>query len=162
MRFRPKALVRVLGGTVLVAALAASPGMAQGGGGTAVVDPVQGLQFGQLVPGMTLRVGPEEVGQRGELHVEGTGQYQVQFLLPEALVSLEGRTIPLVFGATDGILVRGTAGTAQVFDPRFGIGLSLTGGVRDARIFLGGTVEPAPGQASGMYLANITVLVARN
>jgi len=172
MRFRSMNPVRILGGAVFVSVFLMAPSGVQaqgnggggggGGGGQAAVDPVQSLRFGQLIPGAPTRVGPDEVGQRGELQVAGSGQYQVQFILPTALVSAAGATIPIEFGPVDGALVRGTAGALQLFDPNVGAGLSLTGGVREAQLFLGGTVRPAGNQAAGMYSANVTVLVARN
>lgn len=162
VRFRTGMLAVVLGGAVLVSAFASAPALAQGGGSEATVVPVQGLRFGPLIPGASSRIGTADVGQRGELQVEGSGQYQVQFILPEAMVSAGGATIRLDFGPSDAVVVRGTAGSPLVFDPQVGTSLSLTGNVREAQLFLGGTAFPSPNQAAGSYSANITVLVARN
>lgn len=162
MRFRPRMLARVLGGAVFVLALVPAPVLAQAGGNQATVAPVQGLQFGPLIPGSPSHIGTGDVGQRGELQVEGSGQYQIRFILPEALVSPQGATIPLQFGSTDAVVIRGTAGSEFVFDPKVGTSLSLTENVREAQLFLGGTALPSETQQAGMYSANITVLVARN
>jgi hypothetical protein len=170
MRFRFENPARIIGGAVFVWALLVSPpgvraqgaGGGAGGGGQAAVQPVQELQFGLLIPGAATRVSPDDVARRGELQVSGRGQYQIQFLLPAALVSAEGASIPVEFGPGDAGLVRGTAGSPQLFDPTLGAGVALTAGITEAQLFLGGTARPAADQAAGTYSATVTVLVARN
>ncbi len=170
MRFRFENPARIIGGAVFVSALLVSPpgayaqgvGGGAGGGGEATVQPVQGLEFGLLIPGTPMRVRPDDVGRRGELQVSGRGQYQVRFVLPASLVSAEGASIPVEFGPGDAAVVRGTAGSPQLFDPSVGAGVSLTAGISEAQLFLGGTARPAGNQAAGTYSASVTVLVARN
>lgn len=159
MRFR-EALVRVLLGAAFVILVGAGHAAAQVG--QANVQAVQGLQFGQLFPGSSTRVAPTDVGRRGEVQVEGQGVYQIQFILPRVLTSADGAMLPVTFGAADGVLIRGTAGAPESFDPNTGTSVSLTGGVQDAQIFLGGTASPGRTQAAGVYTANVTIVMARN
>lgn len=126
------------------------------------VAPVQDLAFGQLFPGIATRVGTGDVSRRGEVQLEGRGQYHIQFLLPEAMTSAGGTSLPLRFGAGDAALVRGSAGTPRTFDPTVGTTVSFSGGVLDAQVFLGGTADPDPDQTAGVYSATITILLARN
>lgn len=159
MRFR-EALVRVVLGAAF--AVLAGAGPATGQGAQANVVPVQGLQFGQLFPGISMRIAPSDVGRRGEVQVEGRGKYQIQFILPTALTTPDGATLPVTFGSADGVLIRGTAGAPESFDPNIGANVSFGGGVQDAQIFLGGTASPAQTQQSGVYTANVTIMMARN
>lgn len=160
MRVPTGALVRVVAGAALVVLAGAGPGSAQGA--EANVVPVQGLQFGQLFPGASTRVAPADVGRRGEVQVEGLGKYQIQFILPTELTAPSGATLPVTFGAADGVVVRGTAGSPESFDPNVGTTVVLLGGVSEAQIFLGGTASPGQDQAAGAYTANVTILMARN
>lgn len=158
---------RVIGRWALAPLLFLYPAVAQGqtpgrGPGQATVQPVQDLRFGRLIPGLVVRVGADDVGARAELEVEGRGRYQVQLILPRAMTSPAGATLPLTFGPADGAVVVGTAGTARPFDPTRGTSVTLTGGITSAQVFLGGTARPAPDQPAGVYTANITVLMARN
>jgi hypothetical protein len=125
------------------------------------VQPVQGLRFGVLIPGMVVTVDPGDVASRGELQVDGRGRFQVQLILPAAMDSPSGARLPLSFGAGDAVVVRGTAGSYEPFDPVVGTTLALTGGITTAQLFLGGTAVSAPDQASGVYTANVTILLAR-
>ncbi|MEJ2502017.1 MAG: hypothetical protein P8177_01690 [Gemmatimonadota bacterium] len=138
----------MLAGLALLALLSVAPAGAQGGPGQAIVQPVQGLRFGDVLPGVPVRVDPSDVGRRGELQLEGRGRYQVQLVLPAAMTSADGAQLPLSFSAGDAALVRGTTGAMEPFDPGMGTFLALTG--------------PAPDQPGGVYTANVTVLMARN
>ena len=160
MRNRTRLLGRIVGLTLTSAALAAPHRLAAQG--TAHVAPVQDLRFGQLFPGVPATVTPGDVAQRGELQVEGRGKYRIQFIVPAEMVSVGGATLPLRFGAGDGVLVRGSAGASQAFDPTMGAEVTFGGSIRDAQIFLGGTALPGAGQEAGAYTATITVLMARN
>lgn len=162
MRLRAGSLFRALVGAALVIAGGADPISAQGPAGQASVVTVQGLRFGELFPGSSTRVGPDDVAQRGEVQVEGRGNYQIQFILPDALVAPSGATLPVTFVAGDGVVIRGTAGSPESFDPNLGVAVALTGGVGDAQIFLGGTASPGQAQAAGTYSATVTILLARN
>lgn len=159
MRFRAE-LTKVVLGAALVVLGGTGPVTAQAG--QAMVTPVQGLQFGQLFPGSSTRIAPTDVGRRGEVQVEGRGGYQVHFILPTALTTLDGVTLPVTFNAADGVLIRGTAGAPESFDPNVGTTVSFTGGVQDAQIFLGGTASPTGTQQAGVYTANVTIMMARN
>ena len=152
---------RLLGRVALLSLLCAAPARAQRAPGHADVQPVQGLRFGALVPGMPVRIDPGDVGRRGELQLDGRGRYQLQLILPATMDSPAGARLPLQFGLGDAALVRGTAGTTELFDPLVGTTLQLTGGITTAQLFLGGTAIPASDQAAGIYSANVTILLAR-
>lgn len=152
---------RTLAGVALASVVTLAPVYADGQA-VAHVAPVRDLEFGQLFPGVTTRVLTPDVGRRGEVQLEGRGQYYVQFLLPEAMMSAEGATLPLRFGAGDAALVRGSAGTPLAFDPTVGTNVNFSGAVMDAQVFLGGTADPSADQTAGSYSATITILLARN
>lgn len=160
MRTVPK-FWRTLAGVALASVVTLAPVYADGQA-VAHVAPVRDLEFGQLFPGVATRVLTPDVGRRGEVQLEGRGQYHIQFLLPDAMTSAQGASLPLRFGAGDGALVRGSAGTPLAFDPTVGTNVTFSGAVTDAQVFLGGTADPSVDQTTGSYSATITILLARN
>src|SRR5690606_37217315 len=97
--------------------------------------------------------------QSAQLRVEGRGAYQVSFVLPTHLTSPAGHAIPLVFGATDGLLTIRHKVTA--FDPRTTLTFRIKPAEQDAQVNLGGTAQPAAGQAAGSYSATIVLMVVQ-
>lgn len=138
----------------------ALPGSGEAAGQTSfLLVPRQDLEFGPLTPGAPAVIAPTDVARRGEIRLEGEGTTVVIFTLPEALSGPGGARIPLVFAGTDGTWqIR----NRQVrFDPRQPVTIKLVPNAREARIFLGGTALPAPGQPAGRYTATVTVMTVQ-
>lgn len=122
------------------------------------------LVFGVLAAGTSANVGPQDPSA-GTLSVTGARgrEVSISFILPPQLddVNGSGATIPVSFGATDGVAnqVNSPAG-GSVFDPGVGfVGLleALTGNLF---VFLGGTVTTQATDAPGDYQGTVTMTVA--
>ena len=121
--------------------------------------PTQPLDFGRLAPGVPARVASTDVVGRGEVRLQGEGTTSVLFTLPDHLAGPGGARVPLVFAADDGLWqIR----NRQVrFDPAQPFTIRLNPNADEARIFLGGTALPAPGQPAGRYTATVTVMTVQ-
>jgi hypothetical protein len=139
--------------------LVASPGAAQGRGGTVQAIPVQGLRFGLLSAGAPSVVSPLDAGQRATLELAGSGHVTLTFELPAGLASRGGATLPLRFGPGDGRIVFARSSREIVFDPNQPVSFNLPQGLGSATVYLGGSAQPAPGQPPGEYTAAITVFL---
>lgn len=120
--------------------------------------PVQDLAFGLLQPGIPEVVLPTDAARRAHVNVTGQGDWIVTFTLPTALTSVEGVTLPLVFGPTDGYAGRNNSFT--LFDPNQPFTFRGQRN-RPFSIYLGGTADPAVNQASGTYSATIIIFIAQ-
>lgn len=145
----------------LAGVLATAPLAAQAGEGAPVVAvATQGLSFGPLIPGVPEAVSVRDAARRAEVVLEGQGTVDVMLVLPRALVSSGGGTIPLRFGAEDGALVATASGEPMLLDPHFSTRVRLTGGPAPARLLLGGTAVPAREQPAGQYSTTIVVIIS--
>jgi hypothetical protein len=130
-----------------------------------VVQAQRDLHFGDVFRGRPSSVPPRD--RRAALFkVEfGVGaDLLVTFLLPPALVSPGGQSLPLRFGPGDGMLTRqgslkGGGTVALIFDPTRPLAAFV--GPED-RVFLalGGTASPTVTQAIASYRGTITLVVA--
>jgi hypothetical protein len=128
--------------------------------GQLAVIPAQGLTFGSLTPGVALTVTVTDAARRAELTISQSGTFVLTFLLPANLVSVDGRTMPISFGATSARAVWGSGrGPVRDFDPRIPYPLTLPNPARGARVYLGGTASPSLTQAPGNYTATIQMIV---
>jgi hypothetical protein len=149
-------------GAWLVAALLAllagpCPAPAQG---TVSVLPVQGLRFGTLSSGIPTVVSPLDGGHRASIELVGGGHVTIGFELPPGLrAESGGPLLPLRFGGTDGRVTFPHSGATLVFDPSSPVSFSIPPGSGGATVWLGGSAEPGPRQAPGVYSASITVNV---
>ena len=84
----------------------------------------------------------------------------MSFYLPGYLENVTGARIPLVFSATDGLLI--VKNRANRFNPAQTLSVKLNPSDNEAEIYLGGTASPAPGQVAGRYSATITVVIVPN
>jgi hypothetical protein len=149
-------MVRRLNGAIAVLMLLMSAGSVRPLQGQATLSPVQNLTFGQLVPGVATRVAPTDVIRRGELTISGFGTFSIMFTLPTVLRNdANGATIPLTFGAADGMIKRD--GQVQTFSPAAGATVKLLNPHPSADIYLGGTAQPSANQLAGTYSATVTV-----
>ncbi len=121
------------------------------------VTPVQPLAFGYLTQGVTEVVPFSDTFRRGALNVDGTGQAYIRLVLPTALTSFDGATIPLQFLAGD--VASQEAGKAPTaFDPAASTRVNLGKGT--ASLFVGGRAVPAANQRAGLYSATMTIIVS--
>ncbi len=149
--FRHVAAVAV--GAGLLAGAASSPAQAQG----VTVAVQQALSFGRLTPGVAQPISAGDAVNRGAVTVQGLGQFTVQLQLPTTLAGPRGATLPVVFGASDGVVE--TKNRSVPFDPRVGTTVKLTNGQPSATIGIGGTAQPAASQGAGSYTGSIVVMV---
>lgn len=142
---------------VLAALLAASrPASAQ-----ITVTRVRDLAFGPVIVGVPTRIPPSHPVRSGQYRLTAPllTRVRFRFTLPNQLNGPTGATMPISFGATDGIAVGTASNSVPVtFDPRvqqtFQIVTSTT-----IFVFIGGTVSPAGTQRQGNYTGTITFTV---
>src|SRR5690242_8311484 len=84
----------------------------------ATVNPVQGLSFGLLLPGAPETVSLDDVARRGVVALAGTGSLDVTLVLPTALVSPEGGSLPLSFSPLSAGLLQSSGGSVLPFNPQ--------------------------------------------
>lgn len=117
------------------------------------------LDFGQITPGITMVIAPTDPIRSAQLRVDGRGTYQVSFQLPTQLTSPAGHTIPLVFGADDGLLT--IRRKVISFDPATTTSFRINPAEQEAQLNLGGQAMPAAAQMAGFYSATIVVMVVQ-
>jgi hypothetical protein len=139
---------------LVISFLPAAPAAAQ-----VLVLAERDLQFGSIMPGVQMTVAPTDL-RSAQVRVQaGRGRYQISFMLPDALMSPEGRTVPLLWGPTDGrIQIRNNVST---FDPREALNFRLNPVDEEALLNLGARAQPLPGQAAGMYSATIVLMIVQ-
>lgn len=121
---------------------------------------VQNLDFGGVTGGIPEIVRTTDTWRRAEVRLEGSGQLNVRFILPTALVSTTGAQLPLTFGAADGAYASPKQPTPTPFNPAAGTKINLTASGGAASVFLGGTASAATGQPAGRYSGTIVLVVA--
>jgi hypothetical protein len=137
--------------------LALFAGMPALAGAQYSVAQVQPLAFGYLTQGVTEIVASTDAFRRGVVTVDGTGQVYVRVVLPTALTSPQGATIPLEF-LTGDVTAQETGKPAAAFDPATSTRVNLAKGT--ASLFIGGRAVPAVNQRAGDYTATMTVIVS--
>jgi hypothetical protein len=90
----------------------------------------------------------------------GTGSLDVTFILPAALVSPEGGSLPLSFSPTSAGLLQSSGGPVMPFNPQQLQRVQLATD-RLTHLVIGGTALPATSQRAGHYTARIVVLVSQ-
>lgn len=144
--------LRVAAVAVAFVALAPRRGEAQ-----FAVAQVQPLAFGYLTQGLTEVVPYTDTFRRGVVTVDGTGQAWIRVVLPTALVSPQGSSIPLQFLVGD-VAAQETGKPPAAFDPSTSVRVNLGKGT--ASLLIGGRAVPAPDQRAGVYSATMTVIVS--
>ena len=124
------------------------------------VSPVQGLSFGLLLPGAPETVSRDDVARRGMVALAGSGPLDVTFVLPTALVSPEGGSLPLTFSAASAGLLGSTGSAAAPLNPQQLQRVQLAAD-RVSHLVLGGTAQPAASQRAGHYTARIVIIVSQ-
>lgn len=151
---RPRMVQAIRVALAAVVVLLAGPRAAQA---QVLVMTERDLAFGMLTAGAPTTVPPSDVVRSAQMRIEGRGTFQISFLLPTSLTALRGDQIPLVFGATDGLLT--VRSRTTVIDPNAVNTFRLNPADLEARINLGGRAQPAAGQTAGVYSATIVVIV---
>jgi hypothetical protein len=112
------------------------------------------------LPGTPETVSLDDVARRGVVALAGTGPLDVTFVLPIALLSPEGGSLPISFsGASAGLLVS-AGGAAAPVNPQQLLRVQLAPD-QVMHLVLGGTARPAASQRAGHYTARIVVLVSQ-
>jgi hypothetical protein len=124
------------------------------------VTPVQGLSFGLLLPGTPETVSLDDVARRGVVALAGSGQLDVTFVLPAALLSPEGGSLPLSFSTVSAGLLATAGGATTPANPQQLLRVQLAPD-RVMHLVLGGTAQPAAGQRAGHYTGRVVVIVSQ-
>lgn len=114
-----------------------------------------------MMAGLPTTVSPSAT-TAGQFEVRGAKNLEVQVImtLPANLMLPTGETMPVTFGAADGLASNNSnPRSATAFDPRSPLLWRLPNNGR-LFLFLGGTVQPAVTQRSGDYSGTITLTVA--
>lgn len=134
----------------------ASPASAQ-----ITLSGVRDLAFGAVITGVATHVLPTDAVKSGQFRVQASNgtRVRLQFTLPNRLNGPAGATMPLSFGATDGML-SGNAGNNNlvIFDPNNSQNVQVVPST-PIIVFLGGTVSPPANQAFGAYANTITLTI---
>lgn len=123
------------------------------------IFPRQGLSFGTLMPGVPAPVEPTDAARRAELEIVGAGDFSLQVEVPSALISAGGLTLPLTFGAADGMVKWLKSNNTLTFQPGQTVTVRIPPGLGGAYVWIGGTAQPSPSQAPGSYAASIVVRI---
>jgi hypothetical protein len=139
----------------LAALLAASrPAAAQ-----VSVSPVRDLAFGPVIVGIPTHIPPSHPVRSGQFRATTPAGARVRFRfsLPNRLVGPGGATLPISFGAGDGIATAtGAGGTTMTFRPGSSPSAPITS-TGTVLILIGGTVSPTATQQQGDYTGTITL-----
>ena len=121
------------------------------------VSQVQPLAFGLLTQGVAEVVPYTDTFRRGVVNVDGSGQAYIRVVLPSALTSAGGTSIPLQFLTGDVAAIE-AGKPASAFDPLASTRVNLGKGT--ASLLIGGRAIPAADQRAGLYSATMTVIVS--
>lgn len=149
---------------LLAAALVLLPGVlaAQRGRGRPVrANGVKNLTFGTIIQGMPRTIARTDGVNAGEIQLSGPHGAPVvlQFVLPAAMSGPGGASMPVSFaGAVAGFSPDQDIANQTGFDPRLPYAGAFSQQGR-AAVFLGGTAQPAAGQAPGSYTGTIVLNV---
>lgn len=125
------------------------------------IDPVQGITFGIMLPGVASPVLPTDAARAALLDVTGPNRdnVQIHFTLPAVLHGPAGATAPISFSNLDAgwSPTQSAAGMVR-FDPHQPFTAALSNQGRGT-IYLGGTLSTLHNQRAGAYSATVTVTV---
>src|SRR5690606_23160431 len=111
--------------------------------------PVQGLHFGVLQPGTTLRISPDDPG-RAFVDVVGSGKFSLQLMVPSFMVSAQGAQMPLDILPGDAV-IRWRNGSTHGLTPGGTTAINLPKGQAPGVIHIGGSARPGAAQPPGSY-----------
>ena len=119
------------------------------------------LAFGAVIPGVTMVVAPTDPVKSGVYTItanQGT-RLRLDFVLPTQLVRAGGGQMTVNFANGDAILLETAPGSVpNNQNPKSMKPYTMTNG-NQLKIYLGGNVSPAGGQATGLYTATVMLTV---
>lgn len=133
--------------------------LSSGAGAQPALFPQQDLTFGTLTPGTPRVVTTNDVANRAEVELVGSGNITIEVVVPASLVSAGGKTLPLSFGAADGLLQYKKSSQSLVFQPGTQVSFNMPPGIGGGFIRVGGTATPSSSQAPGVYIGTLTVRI---
>lgn len=149
-------------GLVLLACSTAAAQRRWPGSGDALVAIAhRDLRFGTVLPGINSSIRPYQLRRAGLFEVRGrrNTSIRIDLALPATMTSTGGHEMPLVFGSGDAIAApTPDQFPATWFNPHDPL-VTVLGFFGRLFVALGGTVEPARGQAGGAYSATISLSV---
>jgi len=125
------------------------------------VTGIRNLAFGVVIKGIPKSISPNDPVQSGqfEFTIPIGNRIRLQFTLPATLAGPAGATMPISFGATDGVAVGSAPSSIPVtFDPRVAQTFNIVTSNR-IEVFLGGRVTPAANQTTGFYSRTVTLTI---
>ena len=126
------------------------------------VSGIRALVFGTVIPGVATAVPPSDPVNSGELQIKSAvgRTVLIVFTLPTSLNGPAGATMPISFGASDGVTVGASTNNVPFpFDPRLPFLFTPISSPPRLNVFLGGKVTPATNQPAGAYSNTITMTV---
>ncbi|HXT16775.1 MAG TPA: hypothetical protein VN706_14145 [Gemmatimonadaceae bacterium] len=127
----------------------------------AQIIPRQGIEWGVMMPGVPVRVTPQNEGQRGQIDFVGQDNFNATLVFPANLTSLKGDRLAVSVQTGDLMLQYTRNGGTSFPDPTLPISIHTNSGQGDAMLFIGGTASPAPTQAPGSYAGLVRVVIVR-
>jgi hypothetical protein len=125
----------------------------------AAVSAVQPLDFGELLPGIPEKVTVDDAWRRAEVSLVASGNLTIRVVVPAALVSRDGSTIPLSFRFGDGAVMHRN-GRIATFDPNQPVRVRIPPGHGAASVLVGSTANASSTQPAGVYTATMVVVVS--
>jgi len=121
------------------------------------VNGVRDLDFQNVFPGVSKSIAhTDATSGKWTIVGEAGAEVTVDFTLPGSLISA-GNVLPISFGSADaGRNTTDNSGTATAFDPTIQATTTLEPTTGELFVWLGGQVNPAGNQPSGVYQAAIT------
>mgnify|MGYP003404332094 CR=1 FL=1 len=123
------------------------------------VTPQRDLDFGNVIPGTPKSVGIV-AATSGLWLVQGTAgsEVDIDFTALPANLTAGTDNLPIVYSATDaGHNPANDPGTAITFNPATGTTTDIGTPTGTLFVWIGGTVQPAAAQPSGLYTGTVTL-----
>jgi hypothetical protein len=121
---------------------------------------VNDLNFGLVAAGTPKSI-TNLATDAGRFNISGepSAAVSISFSLPTVLTGAGSTTIPITFGATDGLEWTPYPGTHSTFNPN-AVHFTSFDGTGNASIGIAGTVSPPAGTTTGSYTGTITMTVS--
>ena len=121
---------------------------------------VNDLNFGVVVAG-TPKTPTSLASDAGRFNISGqlNAPVSVSFTLPTVLTGAGSATVPITFGATDGLVWAPYPGTHSTFNPNAPLFTTMDG-TGSLTVGITGTVSAPLGSTTGSYSGTITMTVA--
>jgi hypothetical protein len=124
------------------------------------VHPIEDLTFGQVLPGVSKTVSPNDAANRAQFEIRGSGIFTLQMVLPTHMVSAQGKQMPISFSSTDGLIRWRRFGIQYNYDVTRPYTLWLLSLADGADVYVGGRANPTASQPPGNYTASLVLIVS--